>query len=339
MTDRNNTLGANIPLIYHHAMLLDQQRMDGFREAIELVVPEGGKVLELGGGSGVLSFFAAQKAATVYCVERIPASAQSAKKFLDKNKNGNRVQVICADAFEYLPPEPVDVVICEMLHVAMVREQQIEVIESFKARYRAKFGDKLPRFIPEAFIQGIQPIQYSFDFHGYQAHLPVFQPPGQISAQCIELSSPTLFQVAQYADQLPVDIVWLKNITIEKTGTLNAVRFILKNLLAILPKEKRSIDWHNNYLILPLAQALNVVAGEKVTISLNYSSGCEIEKLMESIKAHKVRAHIPLSEQVTQVSTSAHYDQNYTTYEITEEQQSSPKKRSYLPSDLRFFAD
>ena len=167
MTEQNNTLGANIPLIYHHAMLLDQQRMKGFRDAIAQIVPEGGTVLELGGGSGVLSFFAAQKAAKVYCVERIPANAQAARSFLAQNPNGNRVEVICADAFEYLPPEPVDVVICEMLHVAMVREQQIEVIEAFKARYRAKFGEKLPRFIPEAFIQGIQAINYSFNFYGY----------------------------------------------------------------------------------------------------------------------------------------------------------------------------
>jgi hypothetical protein len=51
------------------------------------------------------------------------------------NPNGEKVEVIHADAFEYLPPEPVDVVICEMIHVGMLREKQVEVIESFKRRY------------------------------------------------------------------------------------------------------------------------------------------------------------------------------------------------------------
>ncbi len=188
MHDKNNTLGAHIPLVYHHAMLLDQQRMLGFREAIEFVVPEGGKVLELGGGSGALSYFAAQIAARVYCVEKIPGNAEAARRFIANNRNGDRVQVICADAFDYLPPEPVDVVICEMLHVGMVREQQIEVIQSFKERYRHKFGDKLPRFIPEAFIQGVQLVQFSYDFFGYQASVPVFQQPGQADDRCIELA-------------------------------------------------------------------------------------------------------------------------------------------------------
>jgi predicted RNA methylase len=329
MTDRNNTLGANIPLVYHHAMLLDQQRMEGFREAIQLVTPEGGTVLELGGGTGVLSFFAAQRAAKVYCVEKIPASAQSAREFLSKNKNGDRIEVICADAFEYLPPVPVDVVICEMLHVGMVREQQIEVIESFKSRYRAKFGEKLPRFIPEAFIQGIQPLQYSFEFFGYQAQIPVFQPPGQITPQCTELASPTLFQVAQYVDQISTTIVWQDTITTEKAGTLNAVRFILKNLLAIVPKENRSIDWHNNYLILPLSQPLTVAAGEKITLSLNYNSGCDIEDLIEAISVYKVRDYIPLSEQVTEISTSSQYGENYLAPSSTHEQLSNHKKQAF----------
>jgi predicted RNA methylase len=299
MTERNNTLGANIPLIYHHAMLLDQQRMEGFRDAIAQIVPEGGTVLELGGGSGVLSFFAAQKAAKVFCVERILANAQAARSFLAQNPNGNRVEVICADAFEYLPPEPVDVVICEMLHVAMIREQQIEVIEAFKARYRAKFGEKLPRFIPEAFIQGIQAINYSFNFYGYEAHVPVFQPPGQVTTQCTELANPSLYQVAQYADPLTTNIVWQDTILIKQAGTLNAVRFILKNLLAIVASENRSIDWHNNYLILPLPQPITVLAGEQITISLSYRTGCEIEDLIAGISVLKAKAYIPLAAQVT----------------------------------------
>ncbi|MGC4002533.1 MAG: hypothetical protein QM811_05070 [Pirellulales bacterium] len=69
-------LGQFIPLHYHFNMLQDRTRMEPFREAIEMVVPVGGKVLELGGGTGVLSWFAAQRAAKVWCVERNPALAR-----------------------------------------------------------------------------------------------------------------------------------------------------------------------------------------------------------------------------------------------------------------------
>ena len=65
-------LGQFIPVHYHHNMLMDANRMHNFKAAIAYVVQPGMKVLELGGGTGVLSFFAAQKAGKVYCVEFNP---------------------------------------------------------------------------------------------------------------------------------------------------------------------------------------------------------------------------------------------------------------------------
>jgi predicted RNA methylase len=60
----------------------------------------------------------------------------------------------------------VDVVICEMLHSAMLREKQLAVIHSFKQRYQAKFGDRLPGFIPTATRLFVQPVEQSFVFDG-----------------------------------------------------------------------------------------------------------------------------------------------------------------------------
>ncbi len=141
-------LGQFIPLQYHHSMLMDANRMDNFKAAIDHVVFPGAKVLELGGGTGVLSWFAAGKAAKVYCVEMNLEMVTEARKLLAKNPNGDKVHVIHANAFEYLPPEPVDVMICEMIHVAMLREKQVELVESFKRRYLEKFGGPLPIMIP-----------------------------------------------------------------------------------------------------------------------------------------------------------------------------------------------
>ncbi|MFH1493454.1 MAG: methyltransferase type 12, partial [Pseudomonadota bacterium] len=54
-------LGQFIPLHYHYHMLNDNTRVAGFKAAIEHAVHPGSRVLELGGGTGVLSFFAAQR--------------------------------------------------------------------------------------------------------------------------------------------------------------------------------------------------------------------------------------------------------------------------------------
>lgn len=293
-------LGAHIPLIYHFAMLQDSARMLGFKEAILAAVKPGARVLELGGGTGVLSFFAAEHASKVYCVEQIPANAAAARQFLAANSNGDKVEVICADAFEYLPPEPIDVVICEMIHVGMVRERQIEMIESFKSRYRKHFGEKqpLPRFVPEALIQAVQPLSYNFNFFGYHAAVPLFQVPGSIPDSCRELAQPLIYQMAQYKDTLPLKINWQGVVSIKEPGSLNALRLILKNLLAIIPEQNRSIDWNNHYLVLPLKQALEVQAGDSFRIELVYETGCEIEELMQSINVSKVSAHKSLSSQI-----------------------------------------
>lgn len=41
--------GQFIPLVYHYNMLADQTHMHAFKEAIAIAVPEGSRVLELGG--------------------------------------------------------------------------------------------------------------------------------------------------------------------------------------------------------------------------------------------------------------------------------------------------
>ena len=70
--------------------------------------------------------------------------------FSRHESHGDRVQVVTADAFEYLPPEPVDVLVCEMLPAAMLRENKIDVTERFKQRYLAhrRVRFRLPAVLP-----------------------------------------------------------------------------------------------------------------------------------------------------------------------------------------------
>jgi predicted RNA methylase len=272
-------LGQFIPFVYHYNMLSDSARMDAFQEAITLAVQPGARVVDLGGGTGVLSFFAAQRAAKVWCVERNPELVQSARHILAMNSGGERVEVVHADAFDYLPPEPVDVVICEMLHVGMLREKQIPVIDSFKQRYLEKFGGPLPRFVPEAFIQAVQPVQQSFDFNGYCAPTPFFQDPNTKQPRTVELGSPALYQLCSYSESLPMECGWQSALAIERDGLLNALRFITKNVLTIDEAEHRSVDWFSQYLIVPLDKPLKVSAGQHMMVSFTYCPGDPISAL------------------------------------------------------------
>ncbi len=285
-------LGQFIPLHYHHNMLMDENRMKNFKAAIDYAVFPGAKVLELGGGTGVLSWFAANKADKVYCVEFNPDMVREARRLLANNRNGHRVEVIHADAFEYLPPEPVDVVICEMIHVAMLREKQVEVIEAFKERYRARFGDKLPVFIPEAVIMAVQPLQQEYGFEGFQAPIVQFQETTVFSPRTIEIAAPQVYSILDFTQPTGMDIAWQGQFAMECEGLVNSLRFVTKNILAVVQEKGSTIDWLNHYMSLPLTHPVRVTAGDILHVGFQYRAGGSIPSLQNSIVAQV--------EQVTQ---------------------------------------
>lgn len=286
-------LGQFIPVHYHHNMLMDQNRMHSFKSAIHHAVFPGAKVLELGGGTGVLSFFAARNAAKVYCVEFNPDMVNEARRFLAMNPNGDKVEVIHADAFAYLPPEPVDIVICEMIHVAMLREKQVEVIESFKRRYLARFGGPLPLFMPEAVIMAAQPLQQEYDFDGFHAPIVQFQETGVVHPGTVELAQPAVYGILDFSQPVDSVIAWEGSVVAEQDGTLNAMRFITKNVLAIVQERAATIDWLNHYMTLPLERALTVRAGDLLRMSFAYRAGASIPSLQASIRVEVLGREAP----------------------------------------------
>jgi predicted RNA methylase len=271
--------GEVIPLHYHYNMLRDKARLSAFRSALAKIIPEGGKVLELGGGTGIMSFYAAQRASKVWCVERDPKLVDAANRLLAINPHAGRVQVILADASEWLPPERVDVVICEMVHVAILREKQIQVINAFKRAYAERFGGPLPLFAPEAAILAVQPIQQNFEFEGFKAPVPLFFDPLITDDSSTSLGAPTVYQMFQYDQPLQTQLEWQGEITITEVGQLNALRFITKNIVAILVEENRTIDWHSQYLVMPLSNPVDVKPGDVIRIRFSYQAGESLDAL------------------------------------------------------------
>jgi predicted RNA methylase len=278
-----------IPIQYHAQMLVDEHRMTSFEEAITLVVHPGMRVLDLGAGTGVLSYFAARRGAHVTAVEREPGVFAVARAALGHAEGGDRVRLVHADARDFLPDEPVDVVVCEMLHVGLLRERQIEIIGDFKRRYAEKFG-AMPRFIPEACVQAVQPVQQDFTYHGYTVPAPQFQDAFAVQPRTLELAEPKVFQQFQYADSLPDACTADLQFTAAHSGHLNAIRIVTKNLLAIRATPPGSVDWLMGYLILPLAAPVSVDEGARVRLSLGYRPGDELDVTMKSAHAEVLPA-------------------------------------------------
>jgi predicted RNA methylase len=266
-------------------MLMDEHRMNSFKAAIDEAVFPGAKVLDLGGGTGVLSWFAAAKADKVWCVELNPDLIREAKRLLKLNQGGEKIELVHADAFAYLPPEPVDVVICEMLHPAMLCEKQVNVIKKFKERYIQRFGDSLPRFIPEAVIMAVQPLQQNHRFSGYYAPIIQFQLPGGLHTDTIEFASPQVYSTVDYTQPISDKFSWEGSFTLKQAGQVNALRFITKNILSISKKDNSTIQWQNHYLVLPLAKPLHAQAGSLLNLNFNYRAGGSLAHLQNAITA------------------------------------------------------
>lgn len=284
-TEEDCYLGQFIPLQYHHHMLMDEYRMSTFKAAIEQAVFPGAKVVDLGGGTGVLSWFASIKASKVWCVELNPDLVSEARRLLKLNPGSEKVEIVHADVFEYLPPEPVDVVICEMLHPAMLCEKQINVIKSFKERYLQRFGGTLPRFIPEAVLMAVQPLQQNYRFMEFHAPIIQFQLPTGFHKDTTEFAPPQVYSTVDYMQPMTGEFNWGGTFSLQQAGQVNALRFITKNILSISTENSSIIEWHNHYLILPLAEPIQAKADALLHVSFNYRAGGSITHLQRSITA------------------------------------------------------
>ena len=277
-------LGQFIPLLYHYNMLQDEDRVDAFRDAINFLVQPGMHVLELGGGTGILSSFAARRGAHVTCVERNPELVECASRLVERNNLDEQIKVVQADAATYRPNRPVDVVVCEMLHVGLLREKQAQVISGFKRTYQRAYGNRLPIFAPEVSILMVQPVQQDFEFAGYQAPIPLFQAPLADQPRTRPIASLVPYETVTYQDAFAERFSSSEVFVAEQAGRVNAIRLVTQNVLAIDEPGQRAITWANQCLVLPIENEFEVAAGQGIRIDFQYRAGAAIDHLSSSLR-------------------------------------------------------
>ena len=98
----------------------------------------------------------------------------------------------------------------------MLREKQVEMVESFKRRYLAKFGGPLPIMVPTAVLMAVQPLQQNYDFHGYHAPIIQVQELSGNSDDTIELAAPSLYSTIDFTRPNSLDIAWEGSFVIQQ---------------------------------------------------------------------------------------------------------------------------
>ncbi|HLJ15271.1 MAG TPA: 50S ribosomal protein L11 methyltransferase [Bryobacteraceae bacterium] len=128
-------------------LLSDKVRCTGFREAILRTVKPGDTVVDLGAGTGLLSFFALQAGARhVYAIE-LSRISEIARELIDANGFQKQITVIPNISTKVRLPERCDVLISETLSsFGFDSENIIESITDARKRFLKPEG----RIIPES---------------------------------------------------------------------------------------------------------------------------------------------------------------------------------------------
>lgn len=145
---------------YHRELVADGIRTRAFREAILRTVRPGDVVVDLGCGSGILSFFACQAGASrVYAIDSTRAADVAA--FLAKRLGfGDRITVIRKDASEVELPERADVLISETMGVLGFDEGIAGIVRDARARF-LKPG---ARIVPCRVSLALAPVDLDYDY-------------------------------------------------------------------------------------------------------------------------------------------------------------------------------
>ncbi len=152
-------------LDYHRELLADETRTNAFREAIAKTVRPGDVVIDLGCGSGILSYFACQSgAARVYAIDSTRMA--NVTTLLARHLGfGDRITVIQKDSKDVELPERANVLISETLGVAGFDEGIAGSVKDACARLLTADA----RIIPSHLGVSLVPVELDYDYDKHVA--------------------------------------------------------------------------------------------------------------------------------------------------------------------------
>jgi type I protein arginine methyltransferase len=127
----------------HERMLADSVRVDNYHAAIHKYVREGDTVVDLGSGTGILSFFASQKNPKhIYAIDH--GAIIEMAKFLAKKNDVHNISFVQMHSSKFTPAELVDVIIHEQIGDFLVDEDMVRNLCDLRDRILKPGGKILP---------------------------------------------------------------------------------------------------------------------------------------------------------------------------------------------------
>lgn len=166
-----NSIG-NFNLSYHLEMLLDEERVNAIKKALDETLIQGGIHCDLGAGTGIFAIYAAERCRKVYAIERDPAIFEIAKKNIAQSPYKDKIVLLKMDALDFTLTEKADTIFVEMMSIWAINEPQVPVMNHAIAHILKKEGQAIPNKI----INLVELGNYQFNFGGidFKASIPQF---------------------------------------------------------------------------------------------------------------------------------------------------------------------
>jgi predicted RNA methylase len=184
------------------------------------------------------------------------------------------VTVVEGRAEDVEPAEPVDVVICEMLHVGLINEQQVPVMTAVLAKVG---GREDLRCIPFGAVNAAQLMAVDFAYEGLQIPLiRTANPYGPEDPRLGAVSEPEPYWVLNFLKPEP---------GVDSTVTLTAVHAAEVNAVQLITKAVKTDDWGhplNDWYLWTIQFPMPpraVQPGEQVGLRVAYEAGCDLDQV------------------------------------------------------------
>jgi predicted RNA methylase len=214
---------------FPYMCLKDEARTLAFRDAIRAVVRPGDVVLDVGAGTGILSFFAAEAgAAKVYAVEVDPVSALALRHSVELNPGlAGNVIVVEGDAATVALPLGVDVVVAEIIETGLLDEMQVPVLNALRRR---RVIDDHTRLLPATYETTLELVSAEHRYYGFAIAAPKHEWPfyaasaGWHPTPVTAASEAITVSRVDFSGAVGEDVAGEATIAVDPAAEVNAVR-------------------------------------------------------------------------------------------------------------------